>query len=227
MKNPFSFNARIRRIEFLIISIIYFGYFAFYLSRIYNNSYSDSASTPPNVTETFLLLILMIISSWIMIAATSRRLHDLGKSGWWQLLGYLFTFSFPFLLLYLLFWKGDDESNKYGEIPGIKNNFINEQNLNTDKSEMNLKIILGKIIRIIGSIIFCVLFFGSALIATVIYFKKLHEWLGGWGIFLAIVTNLLGYFIFPFISWIVDGFSWEFFVLWGIVWIGSGILGSR
>lgn len=195
--------------------------------RIFPDPYSVSTPEILETKEILLLLILMIIASWIMFAATTKRLHDLGKSGWWQLLGYLFPFAQLFFLFYLIIWKGNDDLNKYGQIPDKKQNFIDESYLNSEKEETNLKILLGKIFGIIGSTIFIVLFYGSALIATVIYFKKLYEWLGGWGIFLAIVTNFLGFFLFPFISWIVDGFSWEFFVLWGIVWIGSGILASR
>ena len=49
------------------------------------------------------------------LAVTTRRLHDLNCSGWWQLLT-LIPFVSVLLLLVLLFYKGTQESNKYGEL---------------------------------------------------------------------------------------------------------------
>lgn len=44
-----------------------------------------------------------------MLAATVRRLHDIGKSGWWVLL--------PFIPLFFLFKDSDKEENEYGSSP--------------------------------------------------------------------------------------------------------------
>ena len=49
------------------------------------------------------------------IFATTRRLHDGGRSGWWQLL-YL-TIIGTFVVLYWLIIEGDKEANAYGEPP--------------------------------------------------------------------------------------------------------------
>lgn len=43
------------------------------------------------------------------IAVAVRRLHDTGHSGWWILV--------PFYNIYLLFKKGDEGYNEYGEDP--------------------------------------------------------------------------------------------------------------
>jgi len=45
------------------------------------------------------------------ISAAARRLHDSGKSGWWQLL--YFTIIGAFLVLYWLIRKGDSNKNSY------------------------------------------------------------------------------------------------------------------
>ena len=45
------------------------------------------------------------------ISAATRRLHDTGKSGWWQLL--YFTIIGSFWVLYWLIIKGDTDKNSY------------------------------------------------------------------------------------------------------------------
>ena len=58
---------------------------------------------------------LYLISSLVLfipqISATTRRLHDTGKSGWWQLL--YFTIIGAFVVLYWLIIKGDTDKNSY------------------------------------------------------------------------------------------------------------------
>ncbi|MBV7377361.1 DUF805 domain-containing protein [Maritimibacter dapengensis] len=57
--------------------------------------------------------LIMLIPS---IAVTARRLHDIGKSGWWQLL-----FLIPIIGFLIIIWwaatKGDDGPNEYGPDP--------------------------------------------------------------------------------------------------------------
>ena len=45
-----------------------------------------------------------------------RRLHDLDLSGWWMLLMLVPLVNF-FFALYMLFFKGTDGPNQYGEDP--------------------------------------------------------------------------------------------------------------
>ena len=46
---------------------------------------------------------------------TTRRLHDVGRSGWWQLI--VFTIIGIFVLLYWLIIEGDKGENAYGPHP--------------------------------------------------------------------------------------------------------------
>ena len=46
------------------------------------------------------------------INATTRRLHDNNRTGWWQLL--YFTGIGTFVVLYWLIKKGNEEENKFG-----------------------------------------------------------------------------------------------------------------
>lgn len=57
----------------------------------------------------FFALILMLIFSLHGLSVSVRRMHDVGKSGWWVLV--------PFANFFLLFKKSDEEWNIYGEPP--------------------------------------------------------------------------------------------------------------
>lgn len=51
-------------------------------------------------------IILGIVGVWITVCAGARRCHDLGHNGWWQLI--------PLYGIWLVFAKGQPESNEYG-----------------------------------------------------------------------------------------------------------------
>ena len=55
-----------------------------------------------------IFLVLLIPMYWIFFAQGAKRCHDLGHSGWFQLI--------PFYFLWLLFAKGNLEANEYGEL---------------------------------------------------------------------------------------------------------------
>lgn len=57
----------------------------------------------------FIALILILIVSLHGLSVSVRRMHDVGKSGWWVLV--------PFANFFLLFKKSDEEWNIYGEPP--------------------------------------------------------------------------------------------------------------
>jgi uncharacterized membrane protein YhaH (DUF805 family) len=74
------------------------------------------------------LIVLAIVSTTLQsiaslaflipsLAVGARRLHDIGKSGWWQLLGFI-----PILgWLVLIYWAvqpGQPDANTYGQPPG-------------------------------------------------------------------------------------------------------------
>jgi uncharacterized membrane protein YhaH (DUF805 family) len=46
------------------------------------------------------------------IAVSTRRLHDIGRSGWWQLIA--FTFIGIFVLIYWFVQPGEPHANAYG-----------------------------------------------------------------------------------------------------------------
>ncbi len=107
--NPFSFEGRIRRKEYNLSNLIYLisnSIFHVLFTIIFLNS-SDSFILSKN--NAVILICYYFIAIWFLIAQGTKRCHDLGKSGWWQLI--------PFYWLWLVFIEGDFERNKYGDNP--------------------------------------------------------------------------------------------------------------
>ena|SRR3569833_2835054 len=97
-KNIFSFNGRIRRTEFGISYIIYF---VIYLIMLYiQNAERELA---------IFILLGFISLIWFLWAQGAKRCHDIGKSGWWQII--------PFYFLWMLFQDGYPGENEYGDDP--------------------------------------------------------------------------------------------------------------
>ena len=96
--DPFSFYGRIRRLEYGLSCIIYF--IIYFLILMLANLSIYKSSIP-----TFLTFPL----HWFLLAQGSKRSHDTGNSGWFQLI--------PFYILWLLFAKSQKYANKYGDNP--------------------------------------------------------------------------------------------------------------
>ena len=101
-KKPFSFEGRIRRMEY---GLSYLGYIAFIVIIVL---LSGTAQPSP------FLIILYIPMIWFLLAQGSKRCHDRGNSGWWQII--------PFYGLWMLFADSISGENEYGPNPkGIGN----------------------------------------------------------------------------------------------------------
>jgi uncharacterized membrane protein YhaH (DUF805 family) len=100
-KNPFSFEGRIRRLEFglgiILTYVVYFGA-AFFFGLM--SSEIGAA----------VLILGYIPLVWFRLAQAAKRCHDLGNSGWYQLI----PIYNPFVLL---FSEGDRNKNEYGSNP--------------------------------------------------------------------------------------------------------------
>jgi len=98
-KEPFSFNGRIRRLEYGITYIITVSY-AFLLDAIFE-TYGLSSDK--------VLLLFMLPAIWLFLAQGAKRCHDLGNDGLFQFI--------PFYIFWLIFAVGKNGRNKYGDDP--------------------------------------------------------------------------------------------------------------
>ncbi|MES2387082.1 MAG: DUF805 domain-containing protein [Bacteroidota bacterium] len=99
-KAPFSFDGRIRRLEYgvgtIISTVAYYG--VIFLGALIHP----------------IIFVLYLPILWFAIAQGAKRCHDRGNSGWYQLI--------PLYGLWMLFADGDLGPNEYGDNPkGIGN----------------------------------------------------------------------------------------------------------
>ena len=113
-KNPFSFDGRIRRTEYGV-SVIIYAICATILNVIVEASNGDAS----------ILLLGYIPLLWFLWAQGAKRCHDVGNSGWWQLI--------PFYGFWLLFQDGQHGTNQYGENPKGIGNY--QQNSPTNQTQ--------------------------------------------------------------------------------------------
>lgn len=91
---PFSFDGRIRRLEYGISTIIYY--------IVYIIVFGISAEAP-------IMGLAVIPIIWFILAQGAKRCHDRGNSGWYQII--------PFYVFWMIFAEGDKEVNEYGNPP--------------------------------------------------------------------------------------------------------------
>ena len=108
-KSPFSFEGRIRRTEFglsYLLCIIIIGLMGSMLADL-GSAYS-------------IVFLGFIPLTWFQWAQGAKRCHDLGNSGFFQLI--------PFYFLWMMFEDGEPKRNEYGLNPkGIGDQEIDEQ----------------------------------------------------------------------------------------------------
>jgi uncharacterized membrane protein YhaH (DUF805 family) len=126
-KNPFSFSGRIRRTEYGLSMLIYTVVIVIF-DIIAASAASSSSGSSAGVGILALLIFLPCL--FFMFAQGAKRCHDLGNSGWFQLI--------PFYGLWMLFADSQHGENGYGENPkGIGNTatqFSFEENPSTPGS---------------------------------------------------------------------------------------------
>lgn len=113
-QNPFSFEGRIRRSEYGISYIIYI-FIAIIITII--------AETGRDADFVYIAYIPVI---FFLLAQGSKRCHDRGNSGWYQLI--------PFYALWLLFGDSEKGTNRFGLNPkGINQYSPNPKEIDTEQ----------------------------------------------------------------------------------------------
>jgi uncharacterized membrane protein YhaH (DUF805 family) len=103
--NPFSFKGRIRRLEYglsyIICIVVFIG------GGVISAVLTDA--TREGWGANIFFLLLLIPSTYFMLAQGAKRCHDRGNSGWFMLI--------PFYNLIMLFGEGEEGENEYGPNP--------------------------------------------------------------------------------------------------------------
>jgi len=109
INNYVGFNGRASRSEFWFW--ILFTFVAYFITGIIDGFVFGWGLEDPMWISDILGLIFFLPG----LAVNVRRLHDVGKSGWWILSSILIL---PILLLiYWIIIEGDANPNEYGEVP--------------------------------------------------------------------------------------------------------------
>jgi uncharacterized membrane protein YhaH (DUF805 family) len=114
-KNPFSFNGRVRRLEY---GLSYLFFYIYWMIIVVLLVQYDLANQPANykygdklvnASGSLIIFISYIPALWFLLAQGTKRCHDRGNSGWWQLI--------PFYGFWMMFADGEIGDNEYGENP--------------------------------------------------------------------------------------------------------------
>ena len=101
-----NFNGRASRSEFWWFSL--FCIIVTFVAVIFDSIYIDNAQTMGPV-ELLSSLALLLPS----LSVTARRLHDVGRSGWWMLIAITIIGLIPLFIWYIS--VGTKSKNKYGK----------------------------------------------------------------------------------------------------------------
>jgi uncharacterized membrane protein YhaH (DUF805 family) len=115
MENLLVFEGRMRRKDYWISAVL-----TPIISIVLLLLLLSAGALISKAIAMILLFVFMIVLIWHELAENTKRCHDIGLSGWFQLI--------PFFGLVLLFKAGDVGPNKYG--PDPKENIKKDDDLN-------------------------------------------------------------------------------------------------
>ena len=95
-------------------------YWWFYLFSLLLGWFADvvGALTIPGAAGQYLGMMVGLVLLVPSLSAATRRLHDTGRSGWWQLL--IFTIVGIVVLVVWSASEGEKTANAYGEPPALE-----------------------------------------------------------------------------------------------------------
>jgi uncharacterized membrane protein YhaH (DUF805 family) len=115
----FSFQGRFRRTPYwLSVAIQWAIYFALTIVIDFNfldmRALENGQFIIVSMPKMIIFAIYCLFSSWSAFAIGAKRLHDLNRSGWWQLFFLFLPIINILFLLYLGFAPTKEAPNQYG-----------------------------------------------------------------------------------------------------------------
>lgn len=119
----FDFNGRASRSEFWYAHLFYFiilipGIFIITFPVGFILGVLGASATVQGLTGLFIGIAVGLFAAIPFMALMVRRLHDVGKSGWWYFIS-LVPFVGIFILLYFLACKSEENENRFGPVPVV------------------------------------------------------------------------------------------------------------
>ena len=123
LKQYTRFNGRARRKEYWYFQLINFLIFLFLtILALLFASFSQQSDTISNGIPSIVIIIGLLRTIYSLgvllpsLAVNIRRLHDIGKSGWWCLIG-IIPIVGSLILLYFLVQDSEPGANRFGRNP--------------------------------------------------------------------------------------------------------------
>lgn len=88
-----------------IVAILMLSFIISFLSSTL--LFNDTSNILLGIIVFFICPPTILVSLWALFAVSCRRCHDIGHSGWWQII--------PLYRIAMLFINGDKSDNKYGK----------------------------------------------------------------------------------------------------------------
>ena len=106
----FKFGGRIGRFTYIVKGLLVIIGLSIPVSIIDNLFFAE----PYGFSALF--YIWFLLCTWMGLALQVKRAHDLDHSGWWLLLSLIPIIGIIYVLVNVLFIKGSDEPNQFGEV---------------------------------------------------------------------------------------------------------------
>lgn len=122
-EQAFNFKGRARRREVVIFAAQFI--FLSWLTTVIGGE-GAGVKHASNSLAGWASLLLGIVLIGAMVPALSiqvRRLHDIGRSGWWLLFGHIPLIGHLFML-FAMFWPGDAGANNFGANPRLASSSV-------------------------------------------------------------------------------------------------------
>ena len=126
-KHLFSFKGRMSRGEYWVSAIV-----TPIVTVIFFLLLTNLAFDPEGLLTTLWMVAFFVAAIWYELAENTRRCHDLGRSGWWQLI--------PFYGVWMLFAAGQKGPNQYGPDPKSEEEYQDPMDMKRTKSEFDLEL---------------------------------------------------------------------------------------
>jgi uncharacterized membrane protein YhaH (DUF805 family) len=126
MVDLFSFEGRVRRSTFWVVTATVIAVYIFIKVVLSNNlivvrsgsGHSMLARSSGDTPTLLIVLLTYILTTWVSLANHFKRWHDADMSGWWTLMFFIpFVNAVAFLICGFL--PGTKGTNQYGSDPRV------------------------------------------------------------------------------------------------------------